>query len=191
MTMNYRRTLYDAPEENPYAVQGGAGDGGPFQRGNYGGSMAMDFRQKIAPAPVRQVGWQAGEETGERLARIQGDTRVAGESTVRPIREGFRAIEDAQGVMAGEGEAAARAMGGLGAQALKGQAGWTDAFQRQQSWMMGEARAIQAANEQKADSRKKGGGLLVGAIGGIAGSLIGGPVGGIVSRVSSLSSLFG
>jgi hypothetical protein len=183
--MNYRRTLYDAPEENPYAVQGLAGNGAPFQRGNYGGSMAADFKGGFVPAPVQTVGRQAGEGAGEHQSRIQDYIQAAGEATVKPVREGFRAIQDAQGVMAGEGEAAAEAMGQLGNQALKGQAGYIDAFQQQLSWTNRELRNIQAANEQKADSRKGSGGLI-GAIGGIAGSLIGGPIGKIVGGVSGL-----
>jgi hypothetical protein len=183
--MNYRGGAYDAEEENPYAV-GGQAQGAPFRRGSYGGSMAANFQREMAPPPVRMVGWQAGEETGERQARIQQDIQVAGENTVQPVREGFRATRDGQDAFAGEGEATAKAMGNLGNQALKSQANYIDAFQQQQSWMMREARNIQATNEQTADSRKKKGGGLLGAIGGIAGSLIGGPIGGIVGAASSL-----
>ncbi len=182
MAMNYRRGAYDAEEQNPYAVSGQA-QSAPFQRGSYGGSMAADFRQAMTPA--RTVGWQAGEETGERQARIQRDMQIGAQDSVQPVREGFRAIRDGQDVMAGESEATAQAMGKLGGQALKSQADYIDTFQQQLSWTNRELRNIQAFNEQKADSRKKGGGLL-GAIGGIAGSLIGGPIGGIVGAASSL-----
>lgn len=185
MAMNYRGGAYDAEEENPYAV-GGQEQGAPFRRGSYGGSMATDFRPEMTRPPARQVGWQAGEEPGERQARIQRDFQLASENTVEPVRHGFRATRDGQDVFSGEGEAAAQAMGKLGNQALKGQANYIDAFQQQQSWMMREARNIQATNEQTADSRKKKGGGLLGAIGGIAGSLIGGPIGGIIGGVSSL-----
>ena len=194
MAMNYRGGAYDAEEENPYAVDGQE-QGAPFRhlradgfvRGSYGGSMATDFRPEMTRPPARQVGWQAGEEPGERQARIQRDFQVASENTVEPVRHGFRATRDGQDAFSGEGEAAAQAMGKLGNQALKGQANYIDDFQQQQNWMRRQAQNIQATNAQTADERKsRGRSNLFGAIGGLASSLLPPPFSNIVGGAVKL-----
>ena len=190
MTMNYRGGAYNAAEENPYAVDRQV-EGDPFRRGSYDGSMPINFQPMMTEPSARPVGWQAGEELGERQARIQRDSRVASEDTAEPVRQGFRVSRDGQDVFSGEGEASAQAMGQLSNQALEGQANYIDSTQQHQNWLARERRNIRAFSQQKedakkADSRKKKGGGLLGAIGGIAGSLIGGPIGGIIGGVSSL-----
>jgi hypothetical protein len=178
MAMNYRGGAYDAEEENPYAV-GGQTQGAPFRRGSYGGSMAANFQREMAPPPVRMVGWQAGEETGERQARIQRDIQSAGEDTVRPVREGFRAAQDGQDSMALEGEAQSKAFGAIGNSALKEQSRYNDSVQQQNLWLHHELQSQEGFREQQQDQqrqqqRQSRGGLFK-TIGTIAGSLIGGP----------------
>jgi len=162
-----------------------------FRRGNYeggsrGGSMAAG-----------DGAWQgvqlAAPESGNglRAGQIMGNMREAAVNVATPNREGFKTSSEASDLFAESGEALSEAQGDAYNQALSGtgQALLDRSRGRAElnSRLSREMMSIQAANEQTADSRKKGGGVL-GAIGSIVGGIVGGPVG---AGIGALGSLFG
>jgi len=165
-----------------------------FQRGSYwsnqqGGSAAR------GQEPEREAGVTVevnGEQPGLRAGQIMSNMREAEGSQAAPQRDGFKTSQDS-GKAFSEGNTAlnnaqanamSTALKGTGQAMMDRKQGFDDLI----DWMGTETRNIQAQNEQKADSRKKGGGGIFGAIGTIAGSIIGGPIG---AGVGALGSLFG
>jgi hypothetical protein len=167
-----------------------------YQRGSYwgnsqGGSLTQGPQQGVpAMTPPGISGGQAS--TGLRSGEIMGNMREAESGVATPNNEGFKASSNAGGTFASSGEALSKAQGNAATTALAGtgqammdrKQGYDDLI----DWMGTETRNIQASNEQKADSRKKKGGGIFGAIGTIAGSLVGGPIG---AGIGALGSLFG
>lgn len=173
----------------------------PFRRGSYygedrGGSLASFEPMtpiESEPKSVAQVTIEAqAEPTGLRAGQILRNMREAGDSQAQPATEGFQVarnasdvfVEDAEGVNRAKGQAAATAMAGTNQAVMDTRQNYYDLL----DWMSTETRNIQAGNEAKADSRRRGGGGVLGAIGTIAGSIIGGPIG---AGIGAVSGLFG
>lgn len=164
-----------------------------FRRGVYdqagsGGSMAQGDQPRAAAAVTVEA---QGAPTGLRAGEIMGNMRQAAADVAEPNREGFKASQDAGSAFAdsstalseSQADAMGTAMAGTNQALLDRSQGRAEL----QSYMNRELMSIQAANEQKADSRRRGGGV-VGAIGSIVGGLVGGPVG---AGIGALGGLFG
>lgn len=172
-----RRYGYEFDErytpEQAYAVP-------QFRRGVYdqaesGGSMASGEEPRSVAAVTIEA---QNEPTGLRAGQIMSNMREASMDVAEPNREGFKAASDASSSFAesnealseAQGDAYSQAMSGTGQALLDRSRGRAELNSRLSREMMN----IQAANEQRAHSRRRGGGV-VGAIGSIVGGIVGGP----------------
>ena len=177
--MNYGGRSAGFREGNPYAVPPQLT---PLRRGNYEGGSLLSQDQGPFGAGARKVG-QSGYATGNLQSGSQGATQALGSERMAPVKEGFKAFSDAQDAMTGELGAGVQAMGNLGSQGLKAQSDFMDSFVGQRAWLTQEEGRMKEYKKARDAQKPKGGGGLLGAIGGIAGSLIGGPIGGGVGRL--------